>query len=308
LGLREARGNEELLGPPGRGTGETEPREEAAKVLEACPDVEWQLIFALARYGGLRTPSETLALKWSDVNWEARMFTVRSPKTEHHEDGGIRVVPIFKELRPYLDAVYFSDGGAEDAVKSDYVITRYRGQNANLRTQLERIILRAGLKPWPKIFQNLRATRATELVASGVRERLAADWLGHSPKIASEHYWRPTAEEIRRAIEGDATGDAQGDSVHVTRITTTNDKREESPENCRAVSLPVVCGGSDDTTSFVPAHPFCRREESSPQHAIVASDTIGPSQPHAHGESAYTTKRMPDLPGCCSGQSSLLPN
>jgi integrase len=105
LGLREARGNEELLGPPGRGTGETEPREEAAKVLEACPDVEWQLIFALARYGGLRTPSETLALKWSDVNWEARMFTVRSPKTEHPEDGGIRVVPIFKELRPYLDAV-----------------------------------------------------------------------------------------------------------------------------------------------------------------------------------------------------------
>jgi integrase len=29
-------------------------REEAAKVLEACPDAQWRLLFALSRYGGLR--------------------------------------------------------------------------------------------------------------------------------------------------------------------------------------------------------------------------------------------------------------
>jgi hypothetical protein len=28
---------------------------------------------------------------------------------------------------------------------------------------MERIIKRAGLKPWPKLFQNLRSTRETEL-------------------------------------------------------------------------------------------------------------------------------------------------
>ena len=32
---------------------------EAAKVLQACPDYEWRLIFALCRFGGLRCPSAT---------------------------------------------------------------------------------------------------------------------------------------------------------------------------------------------------------------------------------------------------------
>ena len=38
--------------------------EETEKIIAACPDAEWRLIVALARYGGLRTPSETFALTW----------------------------------------------------------------------------------------------------------------------------------------------------------------------------------------------------------------------------------------------------
>jgi hypothetical protein len=56
-------------------------REESQKVLDACPDAEWRLLFALSRYGGLRCPSEHLALRWGDVDWERSRFTVRSPKT-----------------------------------------------------------------------------------------------------------------------------------------------------------------------------------------------------------------------------------
>ena len=37
------------------------------KVLAACPDVDWRLIFSLARFGGLRCPSEVLALRWNRV-------------------------------------------------------------------------------------------------------------------------------------------------------------------------------------------------------------------------------------------------
>ncbi|MCH7729285.1 MAG: hypothetical protein IH991_22825 [Planctomycetes bacterium] len=59
-------------------------REMADKVLEACPHDEWRLIFALARYGGLRCPSEHLALRWCDVDWEGERILVHSPKTEHH--------------------------------------------------------------------------------------------------------------------------------------------------------------------------------------------------------------------------------
>lgn len=40
------------------------------EVLAACPNDEWRLIFALARYGGLRCPSELVTLRWSDIDWE----------------------------------------------------------------------------------------------------------------------------------------------------------------------------------------------------------------------------------------------
>jgi hypothetical protein len=36
-------------------------REDAEKVVKACPDNEWKLLFALSRFGGLRCPSEHLA-------------------------------------------------------------------------------------------------------------------------------------------------------------------------------------------------------------------------------------------------------
>jgi len=67
------------------------------------------------------------------------------------------VVPIFTELRPYLEAAL-----EEAAEGAEYVIARYGDNNKNFRSRLERIIRRAGLEPWPKPFQNLRSTRQTE--------------------------------------------------------------------------------------------------------------------------------------------------
>jgi integrase len=228
-------------------------REEAAKVLEACPDAEWQLIFALARYGGLRTPSELLSLKWDDIDWERNRFTVRSSKTEHHEAGGIRIVPMFPEIRPYLDACYFAAAeGAEN------VIVRYRDRNSNLRTQLERIIKRAGLKPWPKLFQNLRASRATEL-AKIHPAHVAAEWLGHSRAIAAEHYWRVTDEDYERAaaVEGGARGGATGDSVDTTQDSTATDTNSGNPGESRPLAEAVEVGGIGKAprTGFEPVTP-----------------------------------------------------
>lgn len=74
-------------------------REEASKVLDTCPDLQWRLLFALSRFGGLRCPSEHLALKWADVDWTGGRFLVRSAKTAHHEGKGTRWVPLFSTLR-----------------------------------------------------------------------------------------------------------------------------------------------------------------------------------------------------------------
>jgi integrase len=178
--------------------------DEATAVLEACPDAQWKLLFALSRYGGLRCPSEHLGLRWGDVNWNLNRITVRSPKTERHQNKTERLIPLFPELQPHLEAALDEflehfDPKAE-RLSEQPVITRSRDSNANLRTHFCRIIRKAKLKPWPKLFQNLRSTRATELAAS-FPAHVAAESLGHSTVVADKHYWRVTDADFERAIK-----------------------------------------------------------------------------------------------------------
>jgi integrase len=183
-------------------------REVAQKVLDACPDAEWRLIFALSRFGGLRCPSEHLALRWVDIDWKRSRITITSPKTEHHEGGGTRVIPLFAELLPYLeDAQQLAELGAE------FVITRYRSNNQNLRTQLGRIIERAGLEPWPKLFQNLRSTRETEL-SERFPPKTVCKWLGNSELVASKFYLQVTDAHFDRAVQGEVGGSALQNALH----------------------------------------------------------------------------------------------
>jgi integrase len=159
-------------------------RDVATKILDACPNAEWRLIFALARYGGLRCPSEHFALRWADVDWTAGTMRIDAPKT------GVRVMPLFAELRPYLEDAFDPE--------SEFVIVDNRSKS-NLRTQLTRIIKKAKVKPWQKLFQNLRATRSTEL-AKEYGPYAEAEWLGHSPEVAGEFYVRATADDFARAV------------------------------------------------------------------------------------------------------------
>ena len=169
-------------------------REDAAKVLAACPDTEWQAIFALARFGGLRCPSEILALCWSDVDWENQRIRVRSPKTERFEGRDSRVIPLFPELSEPLEALWeLAEAGTV------HVINRYRSTNANLRTQLLRIIGRAGLKSWPKLFQNLRSSRETEL-AEALPLHVVCSWLGNTALVAAKHYLQVTDDHFAQAV------------------------------------------------------------------------------------------------------------
>jgi hypothetical protein len=68
-----------------------------------------------------------------------------------------------------------------------HVVQRYRSRNANLRTQLLRIIARSGLSAWPRLFHNLRASRATEL-ANEFPIHVVCEWIGNSPDVARRHY------------------------------------------------------------------------------------------------------------------------
>jgi len=167
-------------------------------VIEACPDAEWRLIVALSRYGGLRCPSETLTLRLDDIDWTKNRIRVTAPKNEDHADGGVRVVPIFAELRPYLEDVF-----EMAAVGTEFLITRYRDPNSNLRSQMLRILKRAKVKPWPRLFHNLRASRETELMAE-FPTHVVCKWFGNSPDIANKHYLQVREEDYTRAAKSAA--------------------------------------------------------------------------------------------------------
>lgn len=191
-------------------------RSDATKVLAACPDGEWRLIFALSRFGGLRCPSEHLALTWDCVDWENDRLRIPSPKTAHHAGKSFRLIPLFPELRKHLAEVF--DLAPDGAV---HVITRYRDTNANLRTQLNRIIERAGLEPWPKLFQNLRSTRETEL-AEQFPIHVVCEWIGNSRAVAAKHYLQVTDEHFRKATQNPTqtvhdNGDCDGPEHQLTR-------------------------------------------------------------------------------------------
>jgi len=226
-------------------------------VIAKCPNHDWRMIVALARFGGLRTPSETLSLRWQDIDWDRERIVVTSPKTEHHEDGQSRVIPLFPELRPYLrDGLELAPDGAVYVVDE-----RYRSAamgpggwaNANLRTQLHKIIERAGLTPWPRLFQNLRSSRETEL-AEKFPLQVVTGWLGNSPKVALRHYLQITDEHFAKALIG--TGDEAAHNAaqlpsktahNAAQQDVANDTQadEETPENTgRNAVFAVLSGGS----------------------------------------------------------------
>jgi integrase len=195
-------------------------RDDAQKVLDACPDAEWRLIFALRRFGGLRCPSEHLALTWDRVDWENSRIHIKSPKTEHHVGKAKRTIPIFPELRPFLEEAF--DQARDGSV---YVVSRHRNQDVNLRTPLLRIIDRAGLQSWPKLFQNLRTTRETEL-AEDFPMHVVCAWMGNSKSIAAKHYLQVTNDHFRQATEQVAQNPAQSASV---RSVSSGQPRQETP-------------------------------------------------------------------------------
>jgi hypothetical protein len=177
----------------------------------------------------VRTPSETLRLEWTDIYWDVSKFKVTSPKTEHHEGKAERLVPIFPELLPYLrEAFEQAPEGAR------YVINRTRDPKVNWRTRLLKIIRRAGLTPWPKPFQNMRATRETEL-ADEYPAHVVTAWIGNSERVATDHYLQITEEHWKSAAESGAVALQKAVQQGVSPTLTESQDLTQVLANCDSV-------------------------------------------------------------------------
>ena len=120
----------------------------------------------------------------------------------HHRPAASRQIPLFPELLAYLRQAF-----EEAEPGGQFTITRYREASQNLRTQLTRIVKRAGLAPWPKLFHNLRSTRETELAETYPLHVVCA-WIGNSQPITVKHYLQVTDDHFSQAAEAppQATG------------------------------------------------------------------------------------------------------
>jgi len=214
-------------------------RDDFARIVEKAPDAEWRLLLALARFGGMRVPSEPLSLKWSDVDWEKNQIRVPCPKLEHIEGRESRIVPIFHELRPYLEECWdVAEPGALWVIAKHRPLSVRNGDgwhNANLRTTLHKIIRRAGFEPWPRAWNNLRASRATEL-AEEYPGHVAATWLGHTEEIADAHYRQVLPSHFEKATRIPTRASAEIDEKGVKpsndaviRPLRENEKAPEFP-------------------------------------------------------------------------------
>lgn len=162
------------------------------RMMNAAGSARWRLIIALSRFGGMRCPSEHLSLRWADIDWTGGRIAVSSPKT------GKREIPLFLELRTALDDMRQLTG------EVGHVLTGPAGFDTNFRTGLKRIIKRAGLTEWPRLFHNLRASRQTELCQHYPLHVVCA-WLGNSAPIADRHYLTVRDEDFAKAATKPAT-------------------------------------------------------------------------------------------------------
>lgn len=152
---------------------------------------EQRLIFALARWGGLRIPSELLQITWDDVDREADKIRIRSPKQKRHAGRHERWIPIWPEILPYLDIAW---GQAQPG--QVHVIRQYRSSSTSAHSGMfRRACVRCGLtesvdeKPWPKLWINMRSTRDTELLQRPEFTTSVVDyWMNHDRKISKAHY------------------------------------------------------------------------------------------------------------------------
>ena len=167
--------------------------------------------------------------------------------------------PISPDLRVILaDAFEQAEPDAKEIVP---MATR---KGVNLRTYLERIISKAGHEVWPRLFQNLRASCATDWVER-YPSHVVAKWLGHSPKVAAQHYLMSRDHHFEDVVKGTpnvpaaiaAEGpnrgpacDANCDAI-ATRIATPQASAPDSTESHEttepAATIQVAAGSSEVT-------------------------------------------------------------
>ena len=162
------------------------------KLLETIEDEETRVLLTVYRFGGLRV-KEAYLLQWRDVDFGGRALIVHSPKTERYAGRDARRVPLFPELCAALSNYKKTRKARADS----YLFTK---TIATVRNKTLQGLKRIDAEPWPRLFQNLRSSRAIE-INNLFGTHAEAEWLGHAPNVASKHYIHATKLDFTTATK-----------------------------------------------------------------------------------------------------------
>lgn len=171
-------------------------RGEFRKIREQCSTWEQRAILTLTRYGGMRSPSEVVRLKWSDIDWEKRSIFVISAKPNANPYRR-RLVPLFPAVRRVLEEAI------PNSSKYGYIVTGCQETAGTcFGAWFSRLVQKAGMDRIPRPFDNMRSSRATELYHEFGQVHTMA-WMGYASidhyRLLSVHH--PLEAEFKRATE-----------------------------------------------------------------------------------------------------------
>jgi integrase len=184
--------------------------EDTERVLAAC-NPTWRVMVALSRFGGLRCPSEVLSLRWEHVDLTGGRMTVLSPKTEYLKGKDRRACPVFARLRPYLEEARREAAAGETYVVGGPLGAKYRAaskdgevwKSVNLRSNLLKILKRAGVAPWASLWNSMRSSLITDLSQDGHPIQVITAWVGNSPDVALSNYLQVMERDFEKAAGPD---------------------------------------------------------------------------------------------------------
>lgn len=173
--------------------------EEEQRLLEALP-LYLRPLIVVAIHTGMRR-GELLSLRWEDVDFSARVITVRKSKSGYGRHIPMNDV-VFKALGPlFLErSKEAGDGGGAPKGPEGFVFTSREGcYLQNLNRSWYSALQRARLKDFH--FHDLRHTFASRLVMAAVGLYSVQTLLGHRTPEMVQRYAHLSPDHLRKAVE-----------------------------------------------------------------------------------------------------------
>ncbi len=162
--------------------------DEARRFLDHALRTKYGVLFALALTTGMR-PSEYLALRWSDIDWEKKTVTVVRALVKGSDwkfaqtkrPSSRRQVKLENWVARQLRQLHALDTARPDSDAAQQIFKTRCGRPMNsdyLAREFKRLLREAGL-PQMRLY-DLRHTAATLALTAGVPAKVVSEQLGHA--------------------------------------------------------------------------------------------------------------------------------